>query len=382
MANNKFYGYTPKTSKPTKSKGKAWSGEDEGSAYEEIGNRLDRVNPSEFRKGMDYELVELGCSRLAESTPEEREKSTETVLKNLEGHGGYYTSLITYETEYRNRSTKPSFTTWLKDQDEIKMKEIQNSFKTGKMKDATHKNDKMTEPKYKKEDYTVAFETTKLKEAIKAKLRSKLYEVKDKDEDEPEDEEVTDTKAKKGAAKAERGMARFEKEEKAIDELLFGKPKGDEEVSEENPGKGSLLFLKDKFLDVYKQNKDVEAYKKAIILPDAIIKKLEKHADIFSKLGNKVSANDMKGKDLPETVKKLEVRKTSIKKEREEEQAEVGKQRNEIASTDMSRANHLRLLEIIRENGISLREGAESIKTYYEIAKTAYLEGLSKGLRL
>ena len=382
MANNKFYGYTPKTSKPTKSKGKAWSGEDEGSAYEEIGNRLDRVNPSEFRKGMDYELVELGCSRLAESTPEEREKSTETVLKNLEGHGGYYTSLITYETEYRNRSTKPSFTTWLKDQDEIKMKEIQNSFKTGKMKDATHKNDKMTEPKYKKEDYTVAFETTKLKEAIKAKLRSKLYEVKDKDEDEPEDEEVTDTKAKKGAAKAERGMARFEREEKAIDELLFGKPKGDEEVSEENPGKGSLLFLKDKFLDVYKQNKDVEAYKKAIILPDAIIKKLEKHADIFSKLGNKVSANDMKGKDLPETIKKLEVRKTSIKKEREEEQAEVGKQRNEIASTDMSRANHLRLLEIIRENGISLREGAESIKTYYEIAKTAYLEGLSKGLRL
>ena len=90
----------------------------------------------------------------------------------------------------------------------------------------------------------------------------------------------------------------------------------------------------------------------------------------------------MKGKDLPETIKKLEVRKTSIKKEREEEQAEVGKQRNEIASTDMSRANHLRLLEIIRENGISLREGAESIKTYYEIAKTAYLEGLSKGLRL
>ena len=382
MANNKFYGYTPKTSKPTKSKGKAWSGEDEGSAYEEIGNRLDRVNPSEFRKGMDYELVELGCSRLAESTPEEREKATETVLKNLEGHGGYYTSLITYETEYRNRSTKPSFATWLKDQDEIKMKEIQNPFKTGKMKDATHKNDKMTEPKYKKEDYTVAFETTKLKEAIKAKLRSKLYEVKDKDEDEPEDEEVTDTKAKKGAAKAERGMARFEREEKAIDELLFGKPKGDEEVSEENPGKGSLLFLKDKFLDVYKQNKDVEAYKKAIILPDAIIKKLEKHADIFSKLGNKVSANDMKGKDLPETIKKLEVRKTSIKKEREEEQAEVGKQRNEIASTDMSRANHLRLLEIIRENGISLREGAESIKTYYEIAKTAYLEGLSKGLRL
>jgi len=382
MANNKFYGYTPKTSKPTKLKGKAWSGEGDGSAYGEIGNRLDKVNPYEFRKGMDYELIALGCSRLAESTPEEREKSTETVLKNLEGHGGYYTSLITYETEYRNKPNKPSFTTWLKDQDEIKMKEVQNAFKTGKMKDATHKNDKMTEPKYKKEDYTVAFETTKLKEAIKAKIKARLYEAKEEEDEDDVDDDVVAKKASKGAKKAEKGMARFVREEEAIDELLFGKDKGEEEASEENPMKGSLLFLKDKFLDVYKKNKDVEAYKKAIILPDAIIKKLEKHADIFSKLGNKVSANDIKGKDLPETIKKLEIRRTSIRKEREEEQINIGKQRNEIASTDMSRGNHLRLLEIIRENGISLREGADGIRTYYEIAKTAYLEGLSKGLRL
>jgi len=382
MANNKFYGYTPKTTKPTKLKGKAWSGEGDGSAYEEIGNRLDRVNPYEFRKGMDYELTAIGCSRLAESTPEEREKSTETVLKNLEGHGGYYTSLITYETEYRNREGRPSFTTWLKDQDEIKMKEVQNAFKTGKMKDATHKNDKMTEPKYKKEDYTVAFKTTKLKEAIKSKIKAKLYEAKkDEDDQDDVDDDVVAKKADKGAKKAEKGMARFDKEEKAIDELLFGKDKGEEEASEENPMKGSLLFLKDKFLDIYKQNKDVEAYKKAIELPDAISKKLEKHAEVYSKLGNKVSANDLKGKDLPDTIKKLEIRRTSIRKEREEEQTNIGKQRNEIASTDMSRGNHLRLLEIIRENGISLREGADSIRPYYEIAKTAYQEGYMEGLQ-
>ena len=48
----------------------------------------------------------------------------------------------------------------------------------------------------------------------------------------------------------------------------------------------------------------------------------------------------------------------------------------------MSRANHIRILEIIRENGISLREGAEGVRTYYEIAKAAYLEGLTNGLRL
>ena len=49
MANNKFYGYTPKMSKPPKTTGKAWSGEDEGNPYEEIGNRLDKINPYEFR---------------------------------------------------------------------------------------------------------------------------------------------------------------------------------------------------------------------------------------------------------------------------------------------------------------------------------------------
>ena len=54
MANNKFYGYTPKTSN------------------EKDGNRLDNYNPYEFRKGMDYELTSMGCMRLAESTPEER----------------------------------------------------------------------------------------------------------------------------------------------------------------------------------------------------------------------------------------------------------------------------------------------------------------------
>ena len=177
-------------------------------------------------------------------------------------------------------------------------------------------------------------------------------------------------------------MARFEREEMAIDELLFGKTKGEEEVSKDNPGKGSLLFLKDKHLEDYKKDKDVDKYKKSISLPDVIMKKLQKHADVYSNLGNNIKINDIKGKNLPDTIKKLEVRKTSIKKERQEAQAEVGKQKNEIASTDMTRENHLRLLEIIRENGISLREGTDSIRSYYEIAKTAYLEGLSKGLRL
>ena len=363
MANNKLHGYQPKMAK------------------EKDGNRLDLYHPHEFRKGMDYELTAIGCSRLAESTVEERESATEKVLKNLDEHGGYYTSLITYETLFRNEIKdikKPSFKQWLSEQDEIKMQEVKRGDDNSK-----HKNDKMTEPKKKKTEDSIKadLKVSALKEAIKNQIRKSILEAKD-DEEDSEDEEVTDKKATKGAKKAEKGMARFDKEEAAIDELLFGKARGDEEVDEDNPSKGSLLFLKDKHLEVYKKDKDVDKYKDAIALPDVILKKIEKHADIYSKLGNNVKTNDLKGKDLPDTVKKLEARKTEIGKERQEAQSEVGKQRNEIASTDMTRANHLRLLEICSENGVNLREGAEGIRTYYEIAKAAYLEGIAKGWRI
>jgi len=78
MANDKYYGFSPKNN-------------------EDI-QKLDKYNPYEFKKGMDYELNEMGISRLAESTPEDREKATKAVLKSLEEHGGYYSALIHYET--------------------------------------------------------------------------------------------------------------------------------------------------------------------------------------------------------------------------------------------------------------------------------------------
>ena len=351
MANDKFYGFQPKYKDGVKSTA-----------------LLDTLNPYEFKKGMDYELTELGCLRLKESTVEEREKATESVLKKLEEYPSYYSCLIHYETEFRNVDKKPAWKTWLKEfHEENSMKEI----------DKKYKNDKMVEPKLNDLN-TIKMKTLHpLSEAIKKEIQSALNEQDDK-----EDEEVTAVKATKGAKKAEKGMARFDKEEKAIDELLFGKEKENEEVDEENPGRGSLLFLKDKHIEIYKKDKDVEKYKKSIGLPDNISKKLEKHAEFFSKLGNNVKSADIKGKDIPDTIKKLEIRRGVINKERQEAQSEVGRQRNEIASTSMSRANHLRLLEICREHGVSLREGADNIRIYYEIAKQSFLEGLSKGLKL
>jgi len=153
MANNKLYGYTPDPSK------------------EVDGNRLDRLNPYEFKKGMDYELVNMGIARLAESTEDERQKATEKVIQNLQEYAGYYSALIEYETRYRNPSegqTKPSFKAYLKEIEGFQMIEV----------DKTYSNDKMVKPKYKKEDYTTKFETGKmgnfklkaLKEAIKSEI--------------------------------------------------------------------------------------------------------------------------------------------------------------------------------------------------------------------
>ena len=362
MANNKYAGYTPKK-------------EELG-----MGNRLDRVNPFEFRKGMDYELTAVGCSRLAESTIEEREKATETVLKNLDGNGGYYTSVITYETLFRNKVegiTKPSFSAWLKEQDINKMQEV----KPGD-KDSKHKEDKMIE----------------LKEAIKRRIKSKLREAKkDKDEDDVafDDGEEVDVKKKadKAGKNVEKGMARFEDEKKAIDELLFGeaiplsdkqRAKGDKEISKENPAEGSLLFRKDANLEIYKADKDVDAYKNMIKLDEKEIKALEAHIEDYGAdgAGNNVTLDMVKGEDLPTTIKKLEARKTAIDKEVADETSRMGEQRNEIAATNLTRADQLRLLEICKANGVSLREGTDAIRPYYTIAETCFLEGLSKGMGL
>ena len=358
MANNRLHGYQPKM------------------ANEKDGNRLDKFNPHEFRKGMDYELTAIGCSRLAESTVEEREKATEAVLKNLDTHGGYYTSLITYETLFRNvveGKKKPSFTAWLKEQDNVKRQEV----KPGD-KDSKHKDDKMTE----------------LKEAIKRSIRAKLLEQKDKDIAFDDGDEIeVKKKADKAGKKVEKGMARFEDEKKAIDELLFGeaipltdkeRAKGMKEVSKENPAEGSLLHRKDANLEIYKQDKDVDAYKNMIKLEEKEIKALEAHIEDYGAdgAGNNVTLDMIKGEDLPTTIKKLEARKTSIDKEVSDETAKIGEQRNEIAATNLTRADQLRLLEICRSNGVNLREGSDSIKHYYEIAKTSFLEGLGKGMGL
>ena len=386
MANNKFYGYTPKMSKPSGKEGTIYSGEEEGNTYENLGDRLDRINPYEFRKGMDYELTAIGCARLQESTPEEREKSTEKVLKNLEGNGGYYTSLITYETLFRNvQGTKPSFNAWLKTQEEVQMKEVKSGQET-----PSHKNDKME----------------KLKESIKSKLVKKLHEKKVKEQEDIENDfdadiEKADKAATKGAKKDKSG--RFDKEREAIENLLYYGSKGkDSEFNKDNPAPKTIYAKKDEFLNIYKTKfkgkgqEGVDRYNELLVKEnEKQFKALEKHVKKFGEdgMGNDVTIDKVYAKKvskpnyegpgrLSDTIELLGKRLKEIEKEEIADVTAAEGLRREVAITDMTRAQHIKLLEICREHGVSLREGAMGVKTYYEIAKAAYLEGLANGLKI
>ena len=311
MANNKYAGYTPKKEETLPNEGIPGSG-----------NRLDRVNPYEFRKGMDYELVSMGCSRLAESTVEERETATEKVLKNLKEHGGYYSALIQFEggMNQAGKIDESSFKKYLESYTSERgdgMKEVKNAFKTGKMEDADHKDDKMTE----------------LKEAITQEIKNILSEAK-KDKDEPESDEDTDKKASKGAKGKEKALAALDKEIETLNE-------------EKDKNKDKLSAP----LKRYKDGKlTADEYRK---LSDDTVKR---NKEIVKRLGE-------------------------IEKEKEAISLNEKLGRREVAKTMMEKDTHMAILEIIKEYGISLREGSQGVKAYYEIAKTAYQEGYMEGLQ-
>jgi len=311
MANNKFYGYNPKPSNNKE------------------GNRLDRVNPYEFKKGMDYELIELGCDRLAESTPEERMDSTEKVLKNLNEHGAYYTGLIHYETQFRNNDKKPGFKSWLKNfHEETAMKPVS--------------------------------EKDKLKEAIKKQIKKSILKEQSDDSGDFGDFDFDDVATTKAAAKAGK------KKGKGVKGL-------DNEAEDLTKEKESL---KDKMFPLIQAFKAKKKGKKPYTKDDytADLKKI--------KTSDKSSVASAEGKDhVTDRIKAINKRLEDIEKEKEEIVLKEKMDRRSVAETVMDRAVHKELLNIIKEHGISLREGAAGIKTYYEIAKTSYMEGLTAGLR-
>ena len=140
MANDKFYGYNRK---PNKVKGNVAG----------IDPEFEAVNPYEFKKGMYIELEKMGTT-LRESDGDQREKATETVLKNLKDIPAYYSYMEHYETVTRNiEGRKPSFKTFVKEIGDHSMKEVSEKFTEDKMKEI------------------------KLKESIRAEVRNKINEI-------------------------------------------------------------------------------------------------------------------------------------------------------------------------------------------------------------
>ena len=398
MANNKLYGYTPKKEELTV----GWENGPKTS-----GNRLDKVNPYEFRKGMDYELTAIGCMRLAESTIEERKKATESVLKNLESHPAYYSGLIQFEAgmNHAGKIDGKNFKTWLKDHFEInKMQEIQNGFdRKNVTSDVRAKSlktpkfdDQMTEPKgYDKKDYTVPFETkpSPLKEEqLRKTIRNEALKILKEQGEEEFDADVDKAdKAATKAAKKSKSSNRFDLEREAIKDLLYRGKKGKEsEYTEEEPAPKSILDIKNQMLDLYKnkfkgKEGGVDDYNAELKKVNEKFKKiLEKHVKTFGEegKGNNVTLNIVYGEKLPDTIKLLGARLKALEKEEEEDIVSANELRREVAKTDMTREQHIKLLEIIKKHGVSLREGAMGVKQYYNIAKEAYLEGVANGLKI
>ena len=316
MANNKYSGYSPKKELTTPNEGAPGSG-----------TRLDKVNPYEFRKGMDIELTELGVSRLAESTPEEREKCTEKVLKNLEEHQSYYSALLQFNggMDQASKINETSFKKFLESYTGV---EGRGDGMIEVNKDGKDKPSQMEEPKYDKSIYT-------LKEAIKKEVINILKEGEDK---EPPKSAKKDPSAM-GAVALQKEVTKTKKE---IEKLTAERTK---------------IFNKFK----EKKNKpNINDERKKELTKEYIAIVKEKGIQ----------------KDIDEKTKYLE----KLKQVKESNALEEKVLNREIAKTMMERKTHLSLLEIIKEAGVPMTEGSSGVKMYYEIAKIAYQEGMLAGL--
>ena len=358
MANDKFYGYSP-----TPKKGSI------GAPYGND-NRLDRVNPYEFKKGMDYELATMGISRLNESDPLQRQTSTDKVLKNLATFPAYYSCKIQYETEYRNtQGKKPSFNKYMKEKYESKMKPV----------DQTYKNDKMVA----------------LKEAIKNEIRSILSEKKrpdypdvDKDGDREESmEKALKDKEAKGKGKNEaygdekvdndgfpagvsdkdkekiKGLKKEEDEDDAPDDDVIAKKAA-------KKAKKKSLGVKGIENEIAKKKDEKKSLKAKVdpLIAKFKAKELDKEA-YMKKVG-----------DIPKRIKALNDEIAKLEKDSEAAALKETDDMREVAATAMGRDVNRRLLEIIKEAGAPLHEGAAGVKMHYDIARKAYMEGLTAGL--
>ena len=143
----------------------------------------------------------------------------------------------------------------------------------------------------------------------------------------------------------------------------------DKKASKGAKGKEKALKALDK--EIEKLNTEKDKNKEKLSGPLARYKDGKLTADEYRKLSA----------DMVKRNKEIIARLDDIKKEKEAISLNEKLGRREVAKTMMEKDTHMAILEIIKEYGISLREGSQGVKAYYEIAKTAYQEGYMEGLQ-
>ena len=371
MTNDKFYGYSP-----TPKKGSI------GAPYGND-NRLDRVNPYEFKKGMDYELATMGISRLNESDPLQRQTSTDKVLKNLATFPAYYSCKIQYETEYRNvQGKKPSFNKYMKEKYENRMKPVEQEYKNDKMvalKEAIKNeirsilSEKM-DPVGKedgdinndgKKDKTDDYLANRRKAISKATGKNEAYG----------DEKVDNDGFPAGVSDKDKEKIKGLKKEEDEDDAP------DDDVIAKKAAKKAKQKSKDKKAAKKRDSVDIQSdIKKAEIQLGKIKAEIKEFARKFN--SGKIDKETYFAKvgDRPKQKKDLDNLIDKLNKEFVEAEGNEAKQRQEVAATAMDRDVNRKLLEIIKEAGAPLHEGAAGVKMHYDIARKAYMEGLINGL--
>ena len=117
-----------------------------------------------------------------------------------------------------------------------------------------------------------------------------------------------------------------------------------------------------------KRKEAFEAYKDKIKNLDP--KQAKKEFDRYKKKEAPITA---KIKDIDAEIKALD----KILEEAKETEKEM---RYEVAKTMMPKEIHMEMLKMMKELGVPMTETA-GIKMYYEVAKMAYMEGLTAGMK-
>ena len=206
-------------------------------------------------------------------------------------------------------------------------------------------------------------EKDKLKEAIKKQIKqSILKEQSDEFEDfDFDDVETTKAASRAGTSKG-KGVKGLEKEE--------------EKLKKEKDSLKDIMFP---LMQAFKaKKKGRRKYTKENYEADLAKIKTSSTSPVATDAARK---DKSKNDHVTDRIKAINKRLEAIEKEKEDIILKEKMDKREVASTMMDRQIHKDLLSIIKEAGISLREGAEHIKPYYEIAKMSYMEGLTAGIR-